>query len=379
MKHVLCSSTPLLSIGLLSIVSTQACLTPEDPYGTYAKLAGDEDEKNAIWTLRCNVGYALADASQGVLKRCDGYGGFYEPIATTCQAKPGCRKDQLEKLIGDDTSKPNDCNQTMQEGSTCSAICPSDYDLIGYFMCSEGEIIGESGCLMDGELTMQQATGFASTYTMSLTNCNEGYAATSCASILKDQIGITLNTRMLRVDVQDANGRYISSTSKSTFDAGTTTTAAPPGRLLSSGVYDVRVEAVVFPQDAVGTQSLSELTAEIMVNMQDLGTTGSQHSNTLKQKLGSTSPAINVQSSQVKVAPRHFATTIAVEKVKGTIANADALPAPVFPSTTAAPKDDFEVPLWMVIALSTGAVIGACVVLSLIGYRRWRHERACNS
>lgn len=280
-----------------------------------------DSDPNTMWTLVCNIGYAPADLSAGILKICDGRGGFLPPVATPCQAAEGCTID----LESRNQSTCFNGTEYMAEGASCTVVCPWDHKVIGSFTCSFGELIGEAMCLSKESaqnLQVVSLRGIAVTIEMRIDGCLAGIGDASCASVLQMALAQTLGTTVRRVVVR--NGRIcISSTTaascgQSPFSdltpSWTASTAAPPRReSLAGNIFNVSFTALAFP---TSSQSTIYQAAILVQQISGLGVVASREYDTLNRTLVSTASMI-LGSARIVIAPRPFDTSVAVSLASG--------------------------------------------------------------
>lgn len=99
-------------------------------------------EDSLSWTLVCEEGYA-PDPVSGSIATCTTSG---ISVPQPCQVDAGCNGDSA---VPSGTST-TDCPATMFNGDTCKAVCSmgtSARDVYGNFLCSLGELVGESTCI----------------------------------------------------------------------------------------------------------------------------------------------------------------------------------------------------------------------------------------
>lgn len=111
---------------------------PSDPYGNYTHVPYSA-AANETWNLECWPGYYPHNGL--TYARCTP-DGWVRP-AGVCQLV-ACSNRSIEHLHPNGTTT---CLLEMQEGDTCTVLCPAHQKRYGYWTCYKGRFWGQPTCL----------------------------------------------------------------------------------------------------------------------------------------------------------------------------------------------------------------------------------------
>jgi len=251
---------------------------------------------------------------------CDEFGRF-TTTAGACGVALRCSSAQIEALVGPNPVLENNCPKKtdpdvevyMTEGQSCRAKCPLNYDTVGGFLCSLGEVVGHAGCISkDGDLTAVPAKVIAGQVRMTI---DDGASTIdSLASRLSDSLANVLGTQIGSVKLLNSAGQVVSNSTGGRrlallnrrlaelvdYDLGTAE------RRLATGTYSAAYEAVVLATSSASAEDVARKAAAMAQPGSDEQAAFVGHA---------TSQGLGVTNMVVESAPRIIATTVPVNSM----------------------------------------------------------------
>lgn len=131
-----------------------ACTAPTDASGGWYTVAvATADGRPLVWVLTCPADFA-PDPATGNRATCSITEGAVLHQPAPCQTDTGCYS--TDALPGG-SAVGTGCPVVMSEGETCQATCSEGATPLGHFVCSFGDVLHTSVCVLPGEqVTTQQ-------------------------------------------------------------------------------------------------------------------------------------------------------------------------------------------------------------------------------